>query len=79
MAYLEEPANDSDILISLDSEELAAVEGWRQANKLSTKPQAIRELIRLGLLSEIAKVHKIVSGIREAIDLKEDRPINGSD
>jgi len=56
------------IVISLNDEELAAVEGWRAANLLDTKTEAIRELVRLGLLSEIAKVHQLVNDLRASVD-----------
>lgn len=54
--------------VLLDEEQLAAVEGWRSANLIPTRPEALRELVRLGLLSEIAKIHQLVSDIRASVD-----------
>ena len=56
------------IAISLDEEEVAAIEGWRAANNCDTTNQAVRVLLRLGLLSEIAKVYESVSTVREAVN-----------
>lgn len=55
------------IAVALDDEELAAVEGWRAANLIASLPDAVRELVRLGLLSEIAKVQKLVEDIRASV------------
>ena len=61
--------NESDsIAIRLDQEEFAAIEGWRAANNCDTTNQAVRVLLRLGLLSEISKVYESVSTVREAVD-----------
>jgi len=57
----------SSIPVPLDDEELAAVEGWRAANLITSLPDAVRELVRLGLLSEIAKVQKLVEDIRASV------------
>ena len=62
----ESSANDP-INISLPYEELAAVEGWRAANLIASLPDAVRELVRIGLLSEIAKVHQLVADIRASV------------
>lgn len=59
-------ANDA-INVSLAGEELAAVEGWRAANLIASLPDAVRELVRIGLLSEIAKVHQLVEDIRASV------------
>ncbi|CAN0473302.1 unnamed protein product, partial [Phaeothamnion confervicola] len=55
------------INVSLALEELAAVEGWRAANLIASMPDAVRELVRIGLLSEIAKVHQLVEDIRASV------------
>lgn len=47
-----------DVLVS--EEELAAIEGWRQANGFATVESAARHLIRLGLLSEIGRIYRSV-------------------
>lgn len=44
--------------VRLDQQELAAVDGWRQANDFSSREDAIRHLIRLGLLSEIGRIYQ---------------------
>ena len=53
--------------VSLNDDELAAVEGWRVSNNLPSMADAVRELVRLGLLSEISKVHGIVSAVRDSV------------
>lgn len=60
-------ADDQPIAVALDHEELAAVEGWRAANLVASLPDAVRELVRIGLLSEIAKVQKLVEDIRASV------------
>lgn len=50
-----------DILVPLSDEELAAVEGWRKANNVDSREDAIRALVRLGLLSEIGRIYRSVS------------------
>ena len=54
-------------LIELDAELLAAAEGWRKANHIPTTNEALSELIRLGLLSEISHLHDLVASIRDSI------------
>ena len=60
--------SNCELRLELDSEEFAAVEGWRVANNLPTTAHAVRELLRLGLLSEISKVFGVVSAVRESVD-----------
>lgn len=60
-------ASNDAINVSLAGEELAAVEGWRAANLIASLPDAVRELVRIGLLSEIAKVHQLVEDIRASV------------
>lgn len=57
------PANDRShtILVALNDEQMAAVEGWRAAHGISDRPEALGQLIQLGLLSEIAKIYRLVS------------------
>ena len=45
----------------LNDEEAAAVDGWREANRIADYSDALREIIRLGLLSEIAKIYRMVA------------------
>ncbi len=49
------------VLISLTDEQLAAAEGWRSAHGISEQSDALAELVRIGLLSEIAKIFRLVS------------------
>lgn len=44
--------------VSLDEEELAAVEGWRQANMLTSQEDAVRALLKLALISEVARTYR---------------------
>ncbi len=48
--------------VRLNDEELAAVEGWRQANMFASRADALRELVRLGLLSEIGRIYRAATG-----------------
>lgn len=50
-----------EILVPLSDEELSAVEGWRKANNVESREDAIRALVRLGLLSEIGRIYQSVS------------------
>ena len=54
-------------LIELDAELAAAAEGWRKANKIKSTNEALTELVRLGLLSEISQLHDLVASIRNSI------------
>lgn len=54
--------------LSLNAEEAAAVEGWRSANKVSSTENALRELVRLGLLSELSQAYDVVKSIRKSVD-----------
>ena len=42
--------------VHISREELAAIDGWRQAHELDTREAALRQLVRLGLLSEIGRI-----------------------
>ncbi len=53
------------VVVSLTEEQMAAAEGWRLANGIAEQSEALGELIRLGLLSEIAKVYHLVTGDKE--------------
>lgn len=58
------PGNGDDLRtrveVVLDDEELAAVEGWRQANLFATRADALRALVRLGLITEVARTYRTV-------------------
>lgn len=56
------------IQVPLSEEELAAVEGWRIANKFSSREAAVRKLVRLGLLSEIGRLYQSVTNMKESSD-----------
>ena len=47
--------------VCLSDEEFAAVEGWRRANQYDCRAEALRALVRLGLLSEIGRVYRAVT------------------
>ncbi len=47
--------------VRLSDEEIAAVEGWRRANSYDCRAEALRALVRLGLLSEIGRVYRAVT------------------
>lgn len=49
------------ITIVLDEEQLAAVRGWAHANNVSSVSAAAGELVRLGLLNEVAEVYRRAS------------------
>lgn len=44
---------------------MAAVEGWRSANGVRDQSEAINELVRIGLMSEIAKIYRMVTESRD--------------
>jgi hypothetical protein len=67
---------DHSVEVSLSEEQMAAVEGWRAANRIESRKKAVQELVRLGLLSEIARVYRMVAAARDDFD---DRPGNGLD
>lgn len=52
------------VLVSLNDEQYAAVEGWRAARGIDNQPEALGELVRIGLLSEIAKIFRFVTDLR---------------
>lgn len=49
----------------MDDELMAAVEGWRNANGIPEQSDAIGELVRIGLMSEIAKIYRLVTESRD--------------
>lgn len=54
-------------VIELDAELVAAAVGWQKAQRIQTTNEALSELIRLGLLSEISHLHDLVASIRDSI------------
>lgn len=64
--YVEKPVTRRHmVVVSLNDEQMAAAEGWRNAHGMSDQAEALGELVRLGLLSEIAKIYRLVSDSRE--------------
>ena len=58
----ESPNQPTEIVtVPLNEEELAAIDGWQHANRVKSRPAAIRQLIRLGLLSEIGRIYQSVT------------------
>lgn len=51
-------------VVTLNDEQLAAVEGWRTAHGIAAQSDALSELVRIGLLAEIAKIFRLVSDNR---------------
>ncbi|MDN2581109.1 hypothetical protein [Aquibium sp. ELW1220] len=60
------------IEVVLNEEQFAALEGWRYANRVADRSEAARELVRLGLLAEIARVYRLVAGAAEFGEAAED-------
>ena len=52
--------------VTFTEEQYAALEGWRSANRVGDRSEAVRELVRLGLLAEIARVYRLVVGAVDA-------------
>ena len=44
--------------VLLGQDELAALDGWRKANNDMSRPEAVRQLVRLGLLSEVGRIYQ---------------------
>ena len=55
-----------NVVVTLNDEQMAAAEGWRSAHGISNQSEALGELSRLGLLSEIAKIYRLVCDNRDA-------------
>lgn len=56
------------VSVVLSKYELSAVEGWKSANNIKSTTQALRELVRLGLLSEISQSYELVKSVRQTTD-----------
>ncbi|RST84709.1 hypothetical protein EJC49_19495 [Aquibium carbonis] len=54
--------------VTFTEEQYAALEGWRSANRVGDRSEAVRELVRLGLLAEIARVYRLVVGVADSDD-----------
>lgn len=62
-----------NVSVVLTDEQAAAVEGWRVANRIQSQGDAVRELVRIGLLSEIGRIYRRIAGGREP----EEEPSGG--
>jgi hypothetical protein len=51
-----------NVSVVLTGEQAAAVEGWRVANQIHSQSDAVRELVRIGLLAEIGRIYRMISG-----------------
>ena len=49
------------IEVTLTEEELAVLDGWREANEYSSREDAMRMLLKLGLLGEVGRVYRRLS------------------
>jgi len=54
------------VIVSLSDREMAALEGWRIANAMDSHADAVRQLVRRGLLEEIGRVYRSLRGERRA-------------
>lgn len=61
------------VLVTLNYEQLAAAEGWRAAHGIPDQAEALGELIRLGLLSEVAKIYRLVCDNRASTPRRQGR------
>lgn len=57
--------------VTLTEEQFAALEGWRYANRVGDRSEAVRELVRIGLLSEIGRVYRLIAGAVDADDASD--------
>lgn len=64
-ARAEKSARRYNVLVELDYEQMAAAEGWRMAHGIPSQAEALGELVRIGLLGEIAKIYRLVSDNRQ--------------
>lgn len=71
-------ARGNRVQVLLTDEQMAAVEGWRAANRIADQADALSELVRLGLLSEIARVYRLASGLRDGFDDFHEHPAERS-
>ena len=51
------------VVVLLTEEEKGALEAWREANLSSTLSDAARQLMRLGLQGELARIQMLVSDV----------------
>jgi hypothetical protein len=52
------------VVVALNHEQMAAAEGWRAAHGIEDRAEALGELVRLGLLGEVAKIYRLIGGGR---------------
>lgn len=60
------------VSIELSGEQAAAVEGWRAANRIPSHSHAVRELVRIGLLSEIGRIYRMIADGKDREELVAD-------
>jgi hypothetical protein len=53
-----------NVIVTLNHEQMAAAEGWRAAHGIESRAEALGELVRLGLLGEVAKIYRLIGGSR---------------
>lgn len=57
-----------EVTFRIPADLASAVEGWRAANGLPSTGAALEALVRIGLLSEIAKSYQTVRSIQDSLD-----------
>lgn len=62
--------SDEDVVVTLalPANIFSAVEGWRTSMQLASTEDALRELVRLGLLGEIAKSYETLNAVKRTLD-----------
>ncbi|MEM7746656.1 MAG: hypothetical protein AAF346_00275 [Pseudomonadota bacterium] len=58
--------------VELSASELAAVEAWREANRVGNQREALRELIKYGLLGEIRRIYQSSERNRDRVSSPTD-------
>jgi Arc/MetJ-type ribon-helix-helix transcriptional regulator len=66
-----------NVSVVLTGEQAAAVEGWRVANRIDSQSDAVRELVRIGLLSEIGRIYRMIAGGSNDDDIGEVQDVPG--
>jgi hypothetical protein len=64
------------VIVALNDEQMAATEGWRTAHGIADQSEALSELVRIGLLSEIAKIYRLVSDHRSTAQSRNGSGLN---
>src|SRR5262245_51937227 len=61
------PVEQHTVVVLLTEEEKVALEAWREANLSGTLSDAARQLMRLGLQGELARIQMLVSDVLATI------------